>query len=319
VAETGTVTDALAPGPGARIVAPVSLSHSYGFDLGVLPTLTTGCTLHATDAFAPRPLHRLLADDRPTVFLGVPAMYRMLLATPAKDQRPSPRCRLLSCTAPLPPEVVTRFHEAFGAAICQHYGSSETGAVALQDPDGAIERPASVGRAMNRVTVAIRGADGTDLPDGSEGEIVVLSDAVAHGYVMGPPPGPSPFEGRSYRMGDLGVRDRDGFLFVHGRLDDLINVGGNKVSPAEVVRVLESHPAVREAAVTGMQDALGEEAVYAMVVPHGPTTEADLIRHCRERMAEYKVPRRIDIADRLPRGPTGKVRLVAPGTGHVAR
>jgi long-chain acyl-CoA synthetase len=313
------VTAALATGPGTRIIAPVSLSHSYGFDLGVLPTLVTGCTLHTTEAFAPRPLHRLLAEDRPTVFLGVPAMYRMLLATPAGDRRPSQRCRLLSCTAPLPPEVVTRFHEAFGAAICQHYGSSETGAVALQEPDAAIQRPASVGRAMGPVTVAIRGADGTDRPDGSEGEIVVLSDAVAHGYVMGPPPGPSPFAGRSYRMGDLGVRDRDGYLFVHGRLDDLINVGGNKVSPTEVVRVLESHSAVREAGVTAMRDALGEEVVYAMVVPDGPATEADLIRHCRERMAEYKVPRRIDIAGRLPRGPTGKVRLVAPGAGRVAR
>jgi long-chain acyl-CoA synthetase len=318
LAEAETVTASLATGPGTRILAPVPLSHSYGFDLGVLPTLASGCTLHTTEAFVPRQIHRIVSDDEPTVFLGVPAMYRMLLTTPAGDRRPSPRCRMLSCTAPLTPDLIARFHETFGASICQHYGSSETGAVTLQEPAAAIERPASVGRTMGTVSVVIRGAGGEELPDGSEGEIVVRSDAVAHGYVMGRPAGPSPFEGRSYRMGDLGVRDRDGFLFVHGRLDDLINVGGNKVSPTEVARVLESSPAVREAGVVRMRDGYGEEAVYAVVVLDQPTTEAELIRYCRDRMADYKVPRRIDFRGTLPRGPTGKVRIVAPDAGHAA-
>jgi acyl-CoA synthetase (AMP-forming)/AMP-acid ligase II len=103
--------------------------------------------------------------------------------------------------------------------------------------------------------------------------------------------------------------DADGFLTVLGRRDALINVGGLKVSPAEVAATLEAHPAVREASVIGVPDSQGDEVPYAVVAVSGAADESELIAHCRAELAEYKVPRRIEIRDELPRTATGKVRL----------
>jgi acyl-CoA synthetase (AMP-forming)/AMP-acid ligase II len=150
---------------------------------------------------------------------------------------------------------------------------------------------------------------GSALPPGAEGEVVVTSDAVARGYVLGAPPGRSPFRAGSFWMGDVGRLDADGFLTVVGRRDALINVGGLKVSPAEVAATLEAHPAVREAGVLGVLGSQGDEVPYAVVALSGTADESELIAHCRAALAEYKVPRRIEIRDELPRTASGKVRL----------
>lgn len=283
-----------------RIFAPVPLCHSYGFDLGVLALLRTGCTLAIDDAFIPRRVLAELASGRVSIFLGVPAMYRAWLALPAAPAAaPFPARYLLSCTAPLPAAVVTAFHARYRSPICQHYGSSETGAVTTHVPSQVLERPDSVGRPMGDVAVKI-----------VAGEVVVASSALARGYVMGAPTDRQPFQPDGYHTGDRG-RLQDGFLYVDGRLDDLINVGGFKVSPREVIDALESFPAVAEAAVVGVRDARGEEVVYAVVALAGAATEAEILAHCRARLAEYKVPRRVEIRPSLPRGPTGKVQLRA--------
>jgi acyl-coenzyme A synthetase/AMP-(fatty) acid ligase len=127
--------------------------------------------------------------------------------------------------------------------------------------------------------------------------------------VLGAPPGRSPFRAGSFWTSDLGRMDEDGFLTVLGRRDALINVGGLKVSPAEVAATLEAHPAVREAGVIGVPDSQGDEVPYAVVALSGAADESDLIAHCRATLAEYKVPRRIEIRDELPRTASGKVRL----------
>ena len=299
--EAGNIVTGLALGPGDRILAPVPLCHSYGFDLGVLALLRVGCTLVQEDAFVPRRVLAELASGRVSVFLGVPAMYRAWLALPpARSDAALPVRYLLSCTAPLPAAVVTAFHARHHTPISQHYGSSETGAVTTHVPARVLERPDSVGRPMGDVAIRIA----------ENGEIVVSSGALARGYVMGAPADRQPFQPDGYRTGDLG-RIEDGFLYVQGRVDDLINVGGFKVSPREVVEVLESFPAVAEAAVVGVRDARGEEVVYAVVALAHPATEAEMLAHCRARLAEYKVPRRVEIRSSLPRGPTGKVQLRA--------
>jgi len=143
-----------------------------------------------------------------------------------------------------------------------------------------------------------------------DGEVVVTSGALARGYVMGAPLDRQPFQPDGYHTGDRG-RLEDGFLYIDGRTDDLINVGGFKVSPREVIDALESFPAVAEAAVVGVRDSRGEEVVYAVVALARPATEAEILAHCRTRLAEYKVPRRVEIRTTLPRGPTGKVQLRA--------
>jgi acyl-CoA synthetase (AMP-forming)/AMP-acid ligase II len=299
LAEAENVAATLELGPGDRILSGVPLFHSYGFDLGVLPTLYSGTTLVLESSFVPRRTMLGLADEV-TAFLGVPAHYRAFLSARVDEVPDLSSVRwLLSCTAPLAPETVTEFGWRFGVPICQHYGSSETGAVTNHVPPEVAGRPASVGRPLSGVEVEVD----------EDGEVVVESAAVARRYVLGAPPGESPLRDGVFRTGDLGSIDSGGFLTIDGRRDAMINVGGLKVSPAEVAATLERHPAVREAAVLGFPDGRGEEVVYAVVESSGPVGEDELIVWCREGLAGHKVPRRIEIRDALPRTATGKVRL----------
>ena len=308
LAEAENVTTTLDLGRGDRILSGVPLFHSYGFDLGVLPTLYSGATLLLEDSFVPRRTMRRLAY-RVAAFLGVPAQYRAFLATRIDKTPDLSAVRwLLSCTAPLAPEVVTEFLGRFGAPICQHYGSSETGAVTTHLPSEVGSRPDSVGRPMSGVEVSVI-EGGQPVTPGSEGDVVVESKAVAQRYALGAPSGPSPLMDGAFRTGDIGRMDSDGFLTLVGRRDAMINVGGLKVSPAEVSATLERHVAVSEAAVLGLPDGRSEEVVYAVVALSEPVGEQELIEFCREALAEHKVPRRIEIRDELPRTATGKVRL----------
>jgi acyl-CoA synthetase (AMP-forming)/AMP-acid ligase II len=299
IAEVENVTTTLDLGRGDRVLAGVPLFHSYGFDLGVLPTLYSGTTLLLEDSFVPRRTMGTLAGGV-TAFLGVPAHYRAFLAAHTTSSPNLSGVRwLLSCTAPLAPETVIEFFDRFAVPVCQHYGSSETGAVTTHVRREVRNRPASVGRPMAGVDVRV----------GSDGEIVVESAAVAERYVLGAPAGPSPLRNGIFRTGDVGHMDSEGFLTVIGRRDAMINVGGLKVSPAEVSSTLERHSEVREAAVLGVPDGLGQEVVYAVVALSGSAREDELLAFCRGQLADYKVPRRIEIRDALPKTATGKVRL----------
>jgi len=307
MAEADNVVGTLGLGPGDRILAPVSLSHSYGFDLGVLGALFSGAALHIAPPFVPRRFLGEAAAAGITHVLGVPPLYRALVH--GGEAWPDLRCvrYFLSCTARLPADVVIAFHDRFGQPICQHYGASEVGAATTHDPARVLDHPESVGRPMRGVDVRIVRSSGAPSAPGESGEVVVRSGAVARGYVMGAPKR-SPFRDGAFHMGDVGWLN-DGFLTIVGRLDNLINVGGLKVSPEEVVQVLERHPAVGEAAVSGAPTPSGEEVVYAAVTLLGPATEAELLGFCRRHLAEHKVPRRVELVDQLPRGPTGKIQL----------
>jgi long-chain acyl-CoA synthetase len=309
-AEAQNVISTLAIAPGERIHAPVPLVHSYGFDLGLLPMLYGGATLVLRDAFVPRRTLDELNRREVALFLGVPSMYRVLLETRTATRPDLTHVRyLLSCTAPLPAKLITAFHETFQVPICQHYGSSETGAATNHLPSQALARPSSVGLPMKNVRVIIADESGLEVNAGETGEVIVQSGVVAAGYVSGEPPGEPRFAGDTFRTGDIGLIDEAGFLYLHGRKDDMINVGGMKVSPQEVIQALEAFPSVREAAVIGIKDAAGEEVVYAAVTLKGPATESELVAFCQSRLSSYKVPRRIDIREEMPRGPSGKVSL----------
>jgi long-chain acyl-CoA synthetase len=298
LAEAGAVSTTLGLGPGKNVLCPVPLHHSYGFDLGVLPMLTTGSSLTVHAPLVPSVVIRRLQDSRTSVFLGVPAMYSLLLETPLEASPDFSHIDyMLSCTAPLGVGLIQRFHTRFGVPICQHYGASEVGAVTTQVPAQVLFRPSSVGRPTAGVEIEI-----------VEGEVVVSGPAVASGYLSGEPER-SPFRNGRFHMGDNGSLDADGFLTLAGRRDALINVGGLKVSPNEVQVVLERHPAVREAAVVGRGDGSGNEFVYAAVAVRGDVTELELIRFCRGELEDFKVPRRVELRDKLPRLPSGKVDL----------
>jgi acyl-CoA synthetase (AMP-forming)/AMP-acid ligase II len=167
-----------------------------------------------------------------------------------------------------------------------------------------IERPDSVGVALDGVEVRILDGCGQPVPPGVEGEVAIRSHAVSRGYVTDEPAARESFSlgedgAVEYLTGDLGIIDDEGFLFLHGRLDRMINVGGLKVYPREIVKVLERCPGVSGARVFAGRDQGGEEVVHAMVALSQPTQEQEILAFCRPNLADYKVPRVIDIVESI--------------------
>lgn len=289
-----------------RILVPVPVSHSYGFDLGLLPAIVAGAEVVLRRSFIPREVLADLSHSATSVFLGVPSMYRILVETDPADVPHLSHVRyLLSCTAPLLPSLVARCQERLGVPVCQHYGSSETGAIATHRPGDVLRHPGSVGVAMENVDVRIVGDGGETLKPGDEGEIVVRSEAVAAGYATDELATYSHAFTRvddhvtEYRTGDIGIIDEEGFIFWRGRRDQVINVGGLKVYPSEVVQVLERCPAVAGARVVASKDPSGEEVVHAVVMLSQSIREQDILAYCRQHLADYKVPRRIQIVESI--------------------
>jgi acyl-CoA synthetase (AMP-forming)/AMP-acid ligase II len=154
---------------------------------------------------------------------------------------------------------------------------------------------------------------GSLLPAGAQGEVVIQGPNVTKGYHNNPEANAASFTNGWFRTGDQGVLDADGYLVLVGRLKELINRGGEKISPREVDEVLLTHPAVAEAVCFGVPDTKYGEEVAAAVVLRGQANEADLVAHCRERLAAFKIPKTIYLVTQIPRTATGKVqrRVVA--------
>jgi long-chain acyl-CoA synthetase len=310
-AAAANVVETLRLGPSDVVLSPVSLSHSYGFDLGILPMAFAGASLVLRDGFRPKSILADMGAELVSVFLGVPAMYRVLSRT-RQDLEPdlSSLRYFLSSTAPLPVELIESFRRRFGAWLSQHYGSSETGGISLHRPAEIGSRCDSVGRAMKHVALSVVDPDGRPLPAGVRGEVVIAGPSTAAGYVQEEPSSGRFRDGR-YWTGDTGHLDPDGFLYLEGAREGVIDVGGWKVSLAEVARVLESHPSVTASAVIAHASEQRTKRVLAAVTLRQPVDEDGLRTYCRARLADYKVPRRIHILAGLPRNSSGQVELRA--------
>jgi len=180
--------------------------------------------------------------------------------------------------------------------------------------------PGSVG-VPTGTEIAIADTDGTLLPPGTPGEVVIRGPGVMSGYVNNPAATAEAFFGDWFRTGDSGVL-RDGYLYLEGRLKEMIIRGGENIAPAEIEQVLQSHPAVRDAVCFGIADEKYGELVGAAVTLGSPAEVGELIEHCRQQLAPFKVPARIDVLAEIPRTPTGKVQrrrvaefVVRQGTG----
>jgi acyl-CoA synthetase (AMP-forming)/AMP-acid ligase II len=224
--------------------------------------------------------------------------------------------------APMPFEVVCQAIERFSCGLMNAYGQTEsTSSLTFLGPDDhrldgtdgenalKLHRLRSVGRPMDDVTVAIMTPDGTRLPRGTEGEICVQSARVMKEYLNQADATASALQEGWLRTGDLGYLDEDDYLFITGRVKDLIIRGGENISPGEIEAILESHPAIEEAAVIGVPDPEWGETVKAIVVPgDGAVVEIEDIKaYCKEHLASYKTPAYVAVVSELPRNPMGKV------------
>jgi fatty-acyl-CoA synthase len=304
--EMGAFLDYLSVVPLRRrdiIVCPAPLFHSFGM-LTVTLWAILGATLVLPDRFDPEGTLELVERHGGTVVAAVPVMLHRISALPEERRRrdlSSVRV-VIASGAVIPPALRERIADVFGSALYDMYGSTEAGLVAIATPEDVAGRPTSVGRPIPGVEVLVVDEDGTPLPAGEVGRIVVDSTGTFEGYTGDDRPD---HVAGLLSTGDAGHFDDDGYLFVEGRADDMIIVGGENVYPAEIEEAILRVPGVREAAVAGASDPEFGQVVVAFVA--GDADAERITATCREALASFKVPRRIERVDELPRTATGKV------------
>jgi acyl-CoA synthetase (AMP-forming)/AMP-acid ligase II len=197
---------------------------------------------------------------------------------------------------------------AFGVPVLEAYGMTEAAHQMCSNPQPPAARKAgSVGPGTG-VKISIMDAAGNHQKTGTRGEVVIQGPNVVAGYENNPEANAKSFTNGWFRTGDQGFLDEDGYLTLTGRIKELINRGGEKIAPREIDEVLLTHPAVAEAVAFGVPHAAWGEEVEAMVVLREPVKEAAILAYCRERLAEYKCPKKIHISDTIPRTATGKIQ-----------
>lgn len=293
------------------------LFHVHGLVASTLATLATGGTVVVPAKFNPLSFWRIARDHGVTWYSAVPTLHQLLLARGGSDTaRPAGAERLRfirSCSAALPPQVMHDLEARFGAPVLEAYGMTEAAHQMASNPlpPGA-RLPGSVGRGTE-VRIGIMDEQGRLLPTGERGEVVIQGPNVITGYENNPEANATSFVDGWFRTGDQGVLNAEGYLTLVGRLKELINRGGEKISPREIDEVLLTHPAVAEAVCFGVPHPTWGEEVAAAVVLRSAVSEADLLGFCRERLADFKRPKQVHITDAIPRTATGKIqrRVVA--------
>jgi oxalate---CoA ligase len=291
------------------------LFHVHGLVASTLATLWSGGTVVVPGKFSPLAFWRVARDHGVTWYSAVPTLHQLLLARArepgdsARKPAGSERLRFIrSCSAALPPQVMHALEASFGAPVLEAYGMTEAAHQMASNPlPPAEHKPGSVGPGSD-VRISIMDKDGRHLPQGEQGEVVIQGPNVIRGYENNPEANATSFVDGWFRTGDQGYLDPDGYLHLVARIKELINRGGEKISPREVDEVLLTHPAVAEAVCFGVPHATWGEEVAAAVVLREAASEADILAYCRERLAEYKRPKQIHITDAIPRTATGKIQ-----------
>jgi acyl-CoA synthetase (AMP-forming)/AMP-acid ligase II len=298
--------------PQDRGYSPLPLFHVNAQVVGILSTFVTGSSLVVDDRFHGSRFWAA-ADDFQVSWLNlVPAILGILGEVPPPAEAAARRVRFArSASAPLARAVQDQFEARSGIGVLETYGMTETASQIAANPlPRSQRRPGSAGRPTG-VPVRIVGADGGDLPPGDTGAVEIRGPQVIRAY-LGPGRTPIPARGAGGWLptGDLAFRDPDGFLYLAGRSDDVINRGGEKVHPREIEEVLLSDPHIRGAAVVGRPHRLlGEECVAYVVTDPGdvsPDLPAKLLDRCRQALSRHQQPASVIVVGALPTGPTGK-------------
>ncbi|MCX7625377.1 MAG: fatty acid--CoA ligase family protein [Candidatus Sumerlaeaceae bacterium] len=290
-----------------RILALLPLEHSYGFHNVVLATLAFGATLFFSPTPHPRLALQAIEEHNITILPAAPIFFELLVKFAGRGIEKLPLRAAISVGTALSRIIYEEFLARFKLPLWQSYGTSESGPVALSRRGTLHGNFLALGEVFPQVRVTIRADDGRILPEGDIGEIVVESPAVGLGY-EGSAGQTGRFEGRLFFTGDRGFFS-NGELYFTGRKKNLISAAGHKVDPVEVEEVLRQHPKIRDVAVLGTPDDNGIEQVTAYVCTSSPLTHGEVLAHCAERLAPFKLPRIIHFRDSLPRNRMGKLQL----------
>lgn len=298
-------------GAGDRYLLVPPFFHCFGYKAGWLACLLTGAVALPHLVFDAASVAARIGPDRISVLTGPPALFQALLDRTAAT---TPHTLRLAVTgaAVVPVELVRRMKTDLGCTtVLTAYGLTESSGVATmcRQEDDPETIATTSGRAIPGVEVRVVDATGTPLPVGEPGEVLVRGDNVMHGYLDDPAATAATVDAAGWlHTGDIGILDARGYLRITDRLKDMYTVGGFKAWPAEIERVLLTHPDIADAAVVGMPDDRLGEVGCAFLVWRGAIPDAEaLTRWCRERMANYKVPRRFVGVETLPRNASGKV------------
>ncbi len=314
-ASAGNIAASLALTAADRCLNVMPLFHIHGLIAAVLSSLSAGASVACTAGFNALQFFGQLGEFGPTWYTAVPTMHQAIAGRASRHREviAAHRLRLIrSSSASLPPQVMAEVEAAFGAPVIESYGMTEAAHQMTSNPlPPRARRPGSVGVAAGP-EVAVMSESGELLGRAETGEVVIRGANVTAGYRNNPQANAQSFTGGWFRTGDQGVIDVEGYLWITGRLKEIINRGGEKISPREVDEVLMAHPAVAQAVTFAVPHAkLGEDVAAAVVLKEGTSAdERELQKFAGERLAAMKVPRTIVFLDEIPKGTTGKLQRI---------
>ena len=309
------IREVLELSPSDRCLNIMPLFHIHGLMAAVTASLAAGASVWCTPGFNALRFFTWMDEAKPTWYTAVPTMHQAILGRSRGHRQTLDHLQMRfirSASAPLPPSVMEQLEQTFRSPVIESYGMTEASHQIASNPlPPKSRKPGSVGIAAG-TEVALMDENGNLLPVSQTGEVVIRGQNVTRGYESNPAANARAFSNGWFRTGDQGVLDPSGYLRLTGRLKEMINRGGEKVSPLEVDEVLLNHPAIAQAVTFAFpHQKLGEEIAVAVVLRDGRTlTDRELRDFAGEHLAEFKVPRKIIFLPEIPKGATGKVQRI---------
>jgi len=301
------------------VLTVLPMFHVGGLNIQTLPALHAGATVIIHDRFEPDTFFTAIENDGVTLTLLVPTIVHTLITDPRWNTVDLGNLRMISVGSTIVPEDMVRAVGERGVPLVQVYGSTETAPIAAYMPfRQTLKKPASTGKPAMHCEIRLVDEEGHDVEPGKKGEILVRGPNVMTGYWNDPAGTAAALTNRWFHTGDVAHYDDDGFLYVDGRIKDMIICGGENIYPAAVETVLSQCPDVAEVAVVGRPDDHWGEIVTAVVVPKGSEQDAGkILSFCEGRIAHFETPREVIFVDQLPRNAMGKVvKEKLRGAGH---
>jgi len=301
--------------PKDRCLNIMPLFHIHGLIAAVLSSLRAGASIYCTPGFNALKYFGWMGDAQPTWYTAVPTMHQAILTRASRSMdiiNAVPLRFIRSSSSSLPSQVMAELEKTFNVPVIEAYGMTEAAHQMACNPlPPAARKAGTVGIAAGP-EVGIMSLGGEILPNGEVGEIVIRGANITKGYENNPKANEDNFTNGWFRTGDQGVLDSEGYISITGRLKEIINRGGEKISPREVDEILMDHPAIQQCVTFAMpHPKLGEEVAAAVVLKEGMTAdEKDIRTFTAQYVADFKVPRKILILDEIPKGATGKLQRI---------
>jgi acyl-CoA synthetase (AMP-forming)/AMP-acid ligase II len=285
------------------------LFHIHGLVASTLSTFLTGGTVVVPNKFNPMSFWRTVREHGVTWYSCVPTIHQLSVARLDAKPEGIDKLRFVrSCSSALSPVLLEKLEKLLEVPVLEAYGMTEASHQMCSNPlPPRAHKAGSVGPGTG-VNVGIMDEAGNLLPSGSPGEVVIQGANVIQGYENNPEANAKSFTNGWFRTGDQGIIDSDGYLHLIARIKELINRGGEKIAPLEIDEIMLKHPCVAEAVAFGMPHPTWGEEVAIAVVLREPQPESALIEHCKKHLADFKVPKKVLIVDKIPRTATGKIQ-----------